>query len=354
MRRARVDAGSAAGAERGRGGGAVHVPEDGGAGAAATRLSRLRAGRVRDFPKGMQTSESAQKLPRVAFIGIGVMGRSMAGHLMAAGHPLTVYTRTKEKASSLIESGAVWADSPAAAVAEAEVVITMVGYPSDVDQVYRGGILRAAKRGALLIDMTTSSPKLARELAAEAKALGLGMLDAPVSGGDIGAREARLSIMVGGSDHDFERARPLFEKMGKTIVLQGGPGAGQYCKLCNQIAIAGGMLATIESMAFAAGVGLTPATVLDSITGGAAGSWSLTNLAPRLLRGDYSPGFFVKHFVKDMRIALDSAREAGLKLPGLELAERLYAKLIAEGGENFGTQALFKLYAERPENPEGR
>lgn len=299
-------------------------------------------------------ASSEIRLPRVAFIGLGVMGRSMAGHLLAAGHPLTVHTRTPEKAASLLERGAAWAASPADAVRDADAVITMLGYPDDVAQVYRGGVLAAAKPGAVLADMTTSSPKLARELAAEAKSRGLGMLDAPVSGGDVGAREARLSIMVGGEETDFLRAKPLFERMGRTIILQGAAGAGQYCKLCNQIAIAGGMLATVESLAFAAGTGLSPATVLESISGGAAGSWSLSNLAPRVLRGDYAPGFFVKHFVKDMRIALDSARESGLRLPGLELAERLYARLVAEGGADLGTQALFRLYAEHPANPEGR
>ncbi len=299
----------------------------------------------------MKTSEKA--LPRVAFIGIGVMGRSMAGHLLVAGYPVVLHTRTKAKAAPLFELGATWAETPAAAAEHADVVITMVGYPSDVAEVYRRGVFHTAKPGTLLIDMTTSSPKLAKELSAEAAALGLAMLDAPVSGGDIGAREARLSIMVGGAAHDFHRAAPLFQKLGKTILLQGPVGAGQYCKLCNQIAIAGGMLATIESMAFAAGVGLSPAVVLESISGGAAGSWSLTNLAPRILRNDYTPGFFVKHFLKDMRIAIESAREAGLRLPGLELAERLYARLVAEGGENEGTQALFRLYAAHPENPAG-
>ena len=295
-------------------------------------------------------------LPTVAFIGIGVMGRSMARHLMAAGHPLVVYTRTRAKADELVAAGARWASTPGEAAAEAGVVITMVGYPHDVEEVYSNpdGIFETARPGTLLIDMTTSSPALARALTAEAKARGLAMLDAPVSGGDIGAREARLSIMMGGEPSDFSRAMPIFEKIGKTIVHQGPAGSGQYCKLCNQIAIAGGMLAVCESLAFANKMGLNPATVLESITGGAAGSWGLTNLAPRVIRGDYSPGFFVKHFVKDMRIAIESARHAGLHLPGLELAERLYARLIAEGGENFGTQALYKLYEAHPHNPEGR
>lgn len=295
-------------------------------------------------------------LPVVAFIGIGVMGRSMARNLMSAGYPLVVYTRTRAKADALVAEGARWADTPGAAAAQAGVVITMVGYPHDVEEVYGNpdGIFETAQPGALLIDMTTSSPALAKALATEAKSRGLAMLDAPVSGGDIGAREARLSIMVGGEAADFSRALPLLEKMGKTIVHQGPAGAGQYCKLCNQIAIAGGMLAVCESLAFANKVGLNAATVLDSISGGAAGSWGLSNLAPRVIRGDYSPGFFVKHFVKDMRLALESARHAGLRLPGLELVERLYARLIADGGENFGTQALYKLYELFPADPEGR
>lgn len=295
-------------------------------------------------------------LPVVAFIGIGVMGRSMARNLMSAGYPLVVYTRTRAKADALVAEGARWADTPGAAAAQAGVVITMVGYPHDVEEVYGNpdGIFETAQPGALLIDMTTSSPALAKALATEAKSRGLAMLDAPVSGGDIGAREARLSIMVGGEAADFSRALPLLEKMGKTIVHQGPAGAGQYCKLCNQIAIAGGMLAVCESLAFANKVGLNAATVLDSISGGAAGSWGLSNLAPRIIRGDYSPGFFVKHFVKDMRLALESARHAGLRLPGLELVERLYARLIADGGENFGTQALYKLYELFPADPEGR
>lgn len=284
------------------------------------------------------------------------MGRSMARNLMSAGYPLVVYTRTRAKADALVAEGARWADTPGAAAAQAGVVITMVGYPHDVKEVYGNldGIFETAQPGALLIDMTTSSPALAKALATEAKSRGLAMLDAPVSGGDIGAREARLSIMVGGEAADFSRALPLLEKMGKTIVHQGPAGAGQYCKLCNQIAIAGGMLAVCESLAFANKVGLNAATVLDSISGGAAGSWGLSNLAPRVIRGDYSPGFFVKHFVKDMRLALESARHAGLRLPGLELVERLYARLIADGGENFGTQALYKLYELFPADPEGR
>ncbi len=286
-------------------------------------------------------------LPKIAFVGTGVMGRSMAGHLLKAGHAVCVYTRTKEKADDLLAAGARWAATPAECAAGADIVITMVGYPADVEAVYRGdaGIFKTVKTGALLIDMTTSSPALAREIFVEGKKRGIGVLDAPVSGGDIGAREARLAVMVGGEQSDFDRALPVFQLLGKNIMLQGGAGAGQLTKMCNQIAIAGGMLAVCESLAFAKTAGLDPAIVLKSIESGAAGSWGLSNLGPRILRGDFAPGFFVKHFLKDLRIALDCAREQNISLPGLELAEKLYARLAETGGENYGTQALFKLYA---------
>ncbi len=285
-------------------------------------------------------------LPTIGFIGTGVMGNSMAGHLLAAGYPLTVYTRTRGKADGLLQRGAGWAENPAALARAADVVITMVGYPADVREVWLGaeGIFSGAKEGALLIDMTTSSPALARELAAAGEARGLMVLDAPVSGGDIGAKEARLSIMVGGAAAAFARAEPLLALMGKNIVRQGGPGCGQLTKLCNQVAIAGGMLAVCESLAFARGAGLEPERVLRSIESGAAGSWGLSNLGPRILRGDWAPGFFVKHFLKDLRLALEVAREEKLTLPGLALAEEMYARLAADGGADDGTQALFRLY----------
>ncbi|MDA1277555.1 MAG: NAD(P)-dependent oxidoreductase [Verrucomicrobia bacterium] len=282
----------------------------------------------------------------IAFIGTGVMGRSMAGHLLSAGHPLNVFTRSKAKADPLVSQGAVWRNSIAEAAEESEIIITIVGFPADVESVYLGdgGIVANAKAGSLLIDMTTSSPDLAVRIYDEARKKGSQSLDAPVSGGDIGAREARLSIMVGGDAEAFERAKPAFEKMGKNIVLQGRAGSGQHTKMCNQIAIASGMVAICEAMAYAKRSGLDPVTVLKSIESGAAGSWSLTNLAPRFLKGNFDPGFFVKHFIKDMRIALESAERMKLELPGLAQAKKLYEKLAAQGGENFGTQALFKLY----------
>lgn len=284
----------------------------------------------------------------IAFVGTGVMGRSMAGHLQKAGHRLHVHNRTKEKAQGLVDAGAAWHGSAGAAAAEAEVVITMLGFPHDVEETYlgRGGIVERARRGALLIDMTTSSPLLARRIAEAGSAKGLSALDAPVSGGDIGAREARLVIMVGGASAAFERAKPLFELMGKNIALLGGPGAGQHCKMANQIAVAVGMVAWVEALAYARRAGLDPTQVHGSISGGAAGSWAMTNLAPRALSGNYAPGFYVKHILKDIRIALDSAKEMNLDLPGLAEAQRLYERVKEKGWEDCGTQALYRLYTE--------
>jgi len=290
-----------------------------------------------------------EQKPTVGFIGIGVMGRSMAGHLLDAGYSVHVYNRTQAKAQDLLDRGAQWQPSPGKVAAAADVIITIVGFPADVESVYLGkdGVLAQARSGSLAIDMTTSCPNLASRIAQEAAAKGIEVLDAPVSGGDIGAREARLSIMVGGSVSGFERALPLFEIMGKNIVHQGPAGSGQHTKMCNQIAIASGMMAISEAMAYAKKSGLQPETVLKSIESGAAGSWSLTNLAPRVLKGDYAPGFFVKHFIKDMKIAIESAQAMGLDLPGLQLAKKLYDQLASKGCEDDGTQALFKLYEEQ-------
>lgn len=284
----------------------------------------------------------------IAFVGTGVMGAPMAGHLMDAGYRVVVFNRTPSRAEALIERGATWAETPGVAAAAADVVITMVGYPADVEAVYLAadGIVASAKPGTLLIDMTTSSPLLAEKVAAAAAARGLRSLDAPVSGGDIGAKNATLTIMVGGDAADFSAAEALLRVMGSNVVLQGGPGAGQHTKMANQVAIAGCMLATVESLAYAQHAGLDPRTVLESIGAGSAASWSLANLAPRILDGNFAPGFFVKHFVKDMRIAMSSAEEMGLDLPGLACAKRLYELLESSGGENLGTQALWLLYAD--------
>ena len=282
----------------------------------------------------------------IGFIGLGVMGRSMARHLRAAGHEMVVYNRTRARADEIIGMGAQWADSPADVARNADVIITMVGYPRDVEEVYFGerGIIQSAKPNALLIDMTTSTPLLARRIAAAARKRGLHALDAPVSGGDIGAREARLTIMVGGERESFERGLPYFRVMGRTINLMGGPGAGQHTKMCNQIAIAAGMLGVCEALAYAKRAGLDQTAVIDTISTGAAASWSLSNYGPRIIKGDYAPGFYVKHFIKDMEIALEAAREMGLDTPGLELALERYRELAEQGGAELGTQALYRLY----------
>lgn len=285
----------------------------------------------------------------IAFIGTGVMGRSMAGHLLKAGHTLHVFNRTKEKAQTLIELGAQWHDSAGSAAAEAEFVITIVGYPQDVEETYLGanGIVAHAKTGAVLIDMTTSSPALARRIADAAALKGLTALDAPVTGGDVGAREAKLVILVGGAETAFARARPLFEVMGKTVVLLGGPGAGQLTKLANQIAIASNMMGWCEALTFARANGLDPTRVLEAIGSGAAGSISMNVLGPRALKGDFAPGFYVKHFLKDMRLALETAAELKLDLPGLAQAKKLYDEVSTRGWDDCGTQVLFRRYAER-------
>lgn len=282
----------------------------------------------------------------IAFIGTGVMGRSMAGHLQKAGHRLHVYNRTKEKAQALIDAGAQWHDTAGDAAAQADVVITIVGFPTDVEATYlgAGGVVEKAKPGAVLIDMTTSSPVLARKIADAAKQRGLSSLDAPVSGGDLGAKNATLVIMVGGEAEAFNKAKPLFELMGKNIALHGGPGAGQYCKMANQIAVAVAMVAWVEALAYAKKAGLDPQAVHASISGGAAGGWAMTNMAPRALAENYAPGFYVKHIIKDMKIALESAAEMKLDLPGLATAKKLYEQVAAKGWEDCGTQALYRLY----------
>jgi 3-hydroxyisobutyrate dehydrogenase len=283
----------------------------------------------------------------IAFIGTGVMGRSMAGHLQQAGHTLHVYNRTQAKAQALLDAGAQWHDTAGSAAAAADFVITMVGFPQDVEETYfgAGGVIARAKPGAVLVDMTTSSPALARRIAETAAARGLAALDAPVTGGDVGAREARLSIMVGGDAAAFARARPLFERMGRIIVHHGGPGSGQFCKLANQIAIASVMMSWCEALAFGRSAGLDPARVLESIGPGAAGSVGMNVLAPRALKGDFAPGFYVKHFLKDLRLALECAAEMKLELPGLKQAKQLYDEVSRRGWDDAGTQALFRLYS---------
>jgi 3-hydroxyisobutyrate dehydrogenase len=284
---------------------------------------------------------------RVGWIGTGVMGSSMCGHLLAAGYPVRVFNRTKASADGLVEGGATWCASAAEVAAGSDVIFTIVGYPADVRAVILGpdGVLSSAQQGSIVVDMTTSEPTLAREIAEAAAGRGLEALDAPVSGGDVGARNATLVVMVGGSETAFERVLPLFEKLGQKIVLEGGPGAGQHTKMMNQIAIAGGMIGVCESLLYAAAAGLDLERALDTISGGAAGSWSLSNLAPRVLRGDLEPGFKIDHFLKDLGIALEEAARMDVALPGLALAGQLYRAARAQGYGQKGTHALIAALA---------
>ncbi len=276
------------------------------------------------------------------------MGASMACHLRAAGHKLTVYNRTKSKAEALLANGVRWAATPAEAAVDAEVCFTIVGYPADVETVTLGtdGILSTAKPGTVLVDCTTSSPALAQKIATAAQAKGISALDAPVSGGDIGAKNATLSFMVGGDAAVFEKVKPLFAVMGKSAVLQGGSGAGQHTKMVNQTLIASYMIGICEALLYAEKSGLDPLTVLQSVGGGAAASWGLTNLWPRMISGNFEPGFYVEHFIKDMGIALDEAKRMKIQLPGLELAFKLYSKTAELGYSRKGTQSLLLALRE--------
>lgn len=287
----------------------------------------------------------SSSLARIGFIGLGIMGQSMAGHLLAHGHALTVYNRSPDKARALLARGAHWADTPGAVAAQSDVVITMLGYPSDVEQVWLGqdGVVAHA-RNALLIDMTTSSPALAQRLAGEAAKAGHMALDAPVSGGDVGAREAKLSIMVGGSAKAFASALPVLQRMGTNIVHMGEAGAGQHTKMSNQIVIASTIMGVCEGLAYARSAGLDESVLLRAIGGGAAGGFQLNVLGPRIVQGDFAPGFFIEHFLKDLGIALAEAERMKLDLPGAALARRLYAELAAGGKGRLGTQALFQHY----------
>jgi 3-hydroxyisobutyrate dehydrogenase len=283
----------------------------------------------------------------VGWIGTGVMGRSMCGHLLKAGYAVSVYTRTKEKAADLLAGGARWCATPREVAAGSDFVFTMVGFPSDVRQVYLDpdGILAGVRPDAVVCDMTTSEPSLAVQVAEEAKRKSAWSLDAPVSGGDVGAREAKLAIMAGGDKATFDRTLPLFQKMGETISLMGGPGAGQHTKMANQIVITGNMIGMVEALLYTVKAGLGMDAMIDIVGKGAAASWSLNNLGRRIAKGDFNPGFFIKHFVKDMGIALQEARQMKLALPGLALVNQLYLAAQAEGLEDLGTQGLYKVLA---------
>jgi 3-hydroxyisobutyrate dehydrogenase len=279
---------------------------------------------------------------RIGWIGTGVMGSSMCGHLLGAGFAATIYNRSKSKAETLLARGASWADTPRAVAAAADAIFTIVGYPADVRSVILGsdGVLAGCRPGSVIADMTTSEPSLAVEIAEAAKKRGVYSVDAPVSGGDVGAREARLSIMIGGDKQVVEALGPCWNAMGKTVIHQGGAGAGQHTKMVNQILIASGMVGVCEALLYGYRAGLDLNVVLQSVTPGAAGSWSLSNLAPRIIAGNFEPGFFVEHFIKDMGIALAESKRMRLSMPGLALAHQLYLALAAQGHGRDGTHAL--------------
>jgi 3-hydroxyisobutyrate dehydrogenase len=291
-------------------------------------------------------TDQAATLPKIGFIGLGIMGGAMASRLAAAGYPLHVYARSRAKAETLLAAGAQWHETPASLAESVDVVVTIVAMPQDVRAIYLGddGLIAHARPGSVLIDMTTSSPELAREMAVHAAQRGVDMLDAPVSGGEAGARDGRLSIMIGGHAGVLARVEPMLRCLGTNIVLHGEHGAGQHAKLCNQIVIASTMVGVCEGLAYAKRAGLDPAAVLASIGSGAAGGFLLNNLGPRMARGDFTAGFFVEHFRKDMRLASDEAHHMECGLPGLELAQRLYGELAEAGHDRSGTQALFALY----------
>lgn len=295
----------------------------------------------------MNSLNIAPGTTRIGWIGTGVMGRSMCGHLIRAGFQATVYNRTSSKAQQLVELGALLAASPMEVAEKSDVIFTIVGFPHDVRDVTLGakGTLQACSPGKVLVDMTTSQPSLAAEIHAAAEAKGVYSVDAPVSGGDIGAREARLSIMLGGDKEVVDALNPCWNAMGKTIVYQGPAGSGQHTKMVNQILIAAGMVGVSEALLYGYRAGLDLETVLQSVGSGAAGSWSLSNLAPRCIKGDFGPGFLVEHFIKDMSIALAEAERMQLALPGLALAKQLYQALAAQGHAKSGTQALLLALA---------
>lgn len=292
----------------------------------------------------------------IGWIGTGVMGLSMCRHIMNAGHRVYVHTRTRAKADPLIGQGAHWCGSVAEAARSSGYVFTMLGFPHEVEEVILGdeGVLACAQPGSVIIDMSTSAPALAERIHTQARQKGMHALDAPVSGGDVGAREARLAIMVGGDKEAFEAALPLFQLLGKTISHMGGPGCGQHTKLANQITIASTMIGVVEALLFSYRAGLDPDAVIDVIGTGAAGSWSLNNLGRRIVKNDFRPGFFIKHFIKDMGIALDEARRMQLSLPGLKLACRFYKAATDMGLEDQGTQALYKVFEHMNARPAGQ
>jgi 3-hydroxyisobutyrate dehydrogenase len=280
---------------------------------------------------------------KIGWIGTGVMGASMAGHLQRAGHDISVFTRSKKRAQALLDHGATWYDSPALVASNSEIVFSIVGHPEDVRDIFMGetGILHPEASCKIIVDMTTSQPSLARIIYEEAAKLGIESLDAPVSGGDVGAKEAKLAIMVGGKKDVYDTVLPLFKIMGKNISYMGDAGSGQHTKMANQILVAGTMIGVCEALLYAHRQGLDMQQVIDIVETGAAGSWSISNLGPRIVKGNFDPGFFVEHFIKDMGIALKEAEEIGVSLPGLALVQQLYLAVKAQGHGRSGTHALF-------------
>ncbi len=285
---------------------------------------------------------------RVGWIGTGVMGKSMCAHILKAGYNISVYNRTKEKAKELIDMGAIWCSNPKEVAEKSDIVFTIVGFPHDVEDVYLGdnGVLKAIKKGSIIVDMTTSEPSLAQRVYEEAKKIGVSSIDAPVSGGDVGAKNGTLAIMAGGDKETYEKVFPFFELMGKNIAYMGKAGAGQHTKMSNQILIAGTMIGVVESLLYAYKAGNDLGEVINVIGKGAAGCWSINNLGPRIVKGNFDPGFFIKHFIKDMGIALKEAKNLNLSLPGLALVYQFYISATALGLENLGTQGLYKVLAK--------
>lgn len=285
---------------------------------------------------------------KIGWIGTGVMGNAMCGHLLNAGHQLFVFNRTRSKTDNLVAKGAIWCDTPSTVAQQSQVAFSIVGFPPDVESVLMGeqGVLAGANPGTILVDMTTSSPALARKIYDTAKEKSVSALDAPVSGGDLGAREATLAIMVGGERSTYDEVHPLFEIMGKNIAYMGNPGAGQHTKMCNQILIAGTMIGTVESLLYAHRMGMDMDAVIDVIGQGAASSWCINNLGRRIAQNDDNPGFFIKHFVKDMGIALAEAQRVNLSLPGLAMVHQFYIAAKAMGHEDLGTQGLYRVLAQ--------
>ena len=285
---------------------------------------------------------------KIGWIGTGVMGKSMCSHLLDAGYSISVYNRTKSKADELVENGAIWCPNPKEVAKKSDIIFTIVGFPKDVREVYLGenGILKGAQKGAIIIDMTTSEPSLAQEIYEQAKIKGITSVDAPVSGGDVGAKQGTLAIMAGGDKEAYDKILPFFQLMGKNIAYMGKAGAGQHTKMSNQILIASTMIGVVESLLYAYKAGNDLEEVINVIGKGAAGCWSINNLGPRIVKNNFDPGFFIKHFIKDMGIALKEAKAMKLALPGLALAYQFYISATALDYENLGTQGLYKVLAK--------